>query len=40
VRLCTPDRNLSARGTHAHQVVVAIARALIACMWAIAQESR
>ena len=38
VRLCTRDRTLSARGTHAHQVVVAIARALIACMWAMAQE--
>jgi transposase len=38
VRLCKRYRTLSARGKHAHQVVVAIARELIACMWAIAQE--
>jgi transposase len=38
VRLCTRYRKLSARGKHANQVVVAIARELIACMWAIAQE--
>ena len=38
VRLCTRDRPLSARGTPAHQVVVAMARAWIACMWAIAQH--
>jgi transposase len=31
-------RTLIARGTHAHQVVVAIARELIGCMWAIAKE--
>jgi transposase len=38
VRLCTRYRKLSARGKHANQVVVAIARELIAFMWAIAQE--
>ena len=38
VRLCQRYRQLSARGTHAHQVVVAIARALIAFMWAIARH--
>jgi transposase len=38
VRLCKRYRTLSARGKHANQVVVAIARELIACMWAIAQE--
>jgi transposase len=38
VRLCKHYRKLSARGTHANQVVVAIARELIAFMWAIAQE--
>ncbi|MBI3330359.1 MAG: IS110 family transposase [Nitrospinae bacterium] len=38
VQLCTRARKLSARGTHANPVVVAIARELIACMWAIAQE--
>jgi hypothetical protein len=27
-----------ARGKHANQVVVAMARALVACMWAIARE--
>jgi transposase len=37
-RLCQRYRQLSARGTHANQVVVAIARELIAFMWAIAQE--
>jgi transposase len=38
VRLGTRDRQLSARGKHATQVVVAIARELIALMWAMAQE--
>jgi hypothetical protein len=38
VRLCTRSRQLSARGNHATQVVGAIAREWIACMWAIAQE--
>jgi transposase len=38
VRLCKRYRKLSARGKHAHQVVVAIARELIAFMWAIAKE--
>jgi len=38
VRLYKRYRNLSTRGKHAHQVVVAIARALIGCMWAIAKE--
>ena len=38
VRLCTRDRKLSARGKHAYQVVVAIARELIALMWAMAKE--
>jgi transposase len=38
VRLCKRYRQLSARGKHAHQVVVAIARELIAFMWAIAQQ--
>ena len=38
VRLCTRDRKRSARGKHAHQVVVASARELIAFLWASAQE--
>lgn len=38
VQLCTRYRRLSARGKHANQVVVALARDLIACMWAITQE--
>jgi transposase len=38
VRLCTRDRKLSARGQPANHVVVAIARALIALMWAITKE--
>jgi transposase len=40
VRLCRRYRPLSARGKHANQVVVAIARELSAFMWAIAQEVR
>ena len=38
VRLCKRYRKLMARGKHASQVVVAIARELSAFMWAIAQE--
>jgi transposase len=38
IRLCKRYRQLSARGKNANQVVVAIARALRAFMWAIAQE--
>jgi transposase len=38
VRLCKRYRPLSARGKHAHRVVVAIARELSAFMWAIAQQ--
>ncbi|HXH14365.1 MAG TPA: IS110 family transposase [Alphaproteobacteria bacterium] len=37
VRLCTRYRRLMARGKHANQGVVAIARELIGCMWAIAK---
>jgi transposase len=37
-RRCQRDRTRCARGTHAHQVVGARARAWIACRWAIAQE--
>jgi transposase len=39
VRLGKRYRQLSARGKHANQVVVAIARELIALMWAIAKEA-
>jgi hypothetical protein len=38
VRLCKRYRPLGARGKHANQGVVAIARELIAFMWAIAQQ--
>jgi transposase len=38
VRLCKRYRRLMARGKHANQVVVAIARELIGFMWAIAQQ--
>jgi transposase len=38
VRLCTRYRRLIARGNHAHQVVVAIARELVGVMGAIAQQ--
>lgn len=38
VRLCKRYRRLIARGKNANQVVVAIARELIAFMWAIAQQ--
>jgi transposase len=37
-RLCKRSRHLSARGKHANRVVVAIARALRAFLWAIAQQ--
>jgi len=37
-RLCKRYRKLIARGKHATQVVVAIARELIGFMWAIAKE--
>ena len=37
VRLCKRYRHLSARGKHANQVVVAIARELVGFMWAIAK---
>jgi len=36
-RLCKRYRHLMAKGKKAKQVVVAIARALRACMWAIAK---
>jgi transposase len=38
VRLCTRDRQLRATGKHAPQVVVAIARACRAFMWASAKQ--
>jgi transposase len=38
VRLCQRYRTLLARGKHANQVVVAMARELMGCMWAIAKE--
>jgi transposase len=38
VRLCTRVRRLLARGKHANQVVVAIARELAGFRWAIAQQ--
>src|SRR4029450_1746520 len=38
VRLCKRFRQLMARGKNANQVVVAIARELVAFMWAIAQQ--
>jgi len=37
-RLCKRYRQLRARGQHAHRVVVASARELRACMWALAQQ--
>jgi transposase len=37
VRLCKRYRRLLARGKHAHQVVVAIARELAGFLWAIAK---
>jgi transposase len=38
VRLCKRYRRLMARGKHANQVVVAIARELVGFMWAIAHQ--
>jgi transposase len=38
VRRCQRDRNLIARGTHAHVVTVAMARELVGFMWAMAKE--
>ena len=38
VRRCKRFRDLTARGKHANQVVVAIAREMAACIWAIARE--
>jgi transposase len=38
VRLCKRYRKLMARGKHANQVVVAIARELVAFLWAMAKE--
>ena len=38
VRLCKRYRRLLARGTHANQVVVAMARELVGFMWAIAKQ--
>ena len=38
VRLCKRFRSLMARGKHANQVVVAIAREMAAFIWAIARE--
>jgi len=38
VRLCKRFRRLMARGKHANQVVVAMARELAGFLWAIAQE--
>jgi transposase len=40
VRLCKRYRRLMARGKHANQVVVAMARELMGCMWAIAKQVR
>jgi hypothetical protein len=38
VRRCTRDRRLMARGKHANHVVVAMARELAGCIWAIAKQ--
>ena len=38
MRLCTRFRHLTARGKPANPVVVAIAREMAACIWAIARE--
>jgi hypothetical protein len=38
VRLCKRSRRLVARGKQVNQVVVALARAMAACVWAIARE--
>ena len=37
-RLCKRYRKLIARGTHANQVVVAIARELVGLLWAMAKQ--
>jgi transposase len=37
-RLCNRDRRLMARGKHANPGVVAMARALVGCMWAMAHQ--
>jgi transposase len=39
VRLCQRFRRLLARGKHANQVVVAMARELVGLMWAIAKQA-
>jgi transposase len=38
VRRCPRYRRLLARGTHANQVVVVMARELVGCMWAMANQ--
>jgi transposase len=38
VRLCKRFRSLTARGKHPNHVVVAIARDMAACIWAITRE--
>jgi transposase len=38
VRRCQRDRRLLSRGKRPHVVTVAMARALVGCMWAIAQQ--
>lgn len=38
VRLCKRFQRLMARGKHANQVVVAMARELVGFMWALAQQ--
>jgi transposase len=38
VRLCQRDRRLMARGQHANQVVVAMARERVGFLWAIAKQ--
>jgi transposase len=38
VRRCKRYRRPIARGKHAHQVVVAMARELVGCRWAMAKE--
>jgi transposase len=40
LRLCKRYRRLMARGQHANQVVVAMARELVGFMWAIARQVR
>jgi hypothetical protein len=39
VRLCQRYRKLMARGKHANQVVVAVARELVGCMWPLRNRS-